>query len=52
MALVAYESMNAAGERLIDSALLNSILVLMVVTSLLGTILAQRFATKMAAVEL
>jgi len=52
VALVAYESMNAAGERLIDSALLNSILVLMVVTSLLGTILAQRFATKMAAVEL
>lgn len=52
VALVAYESMNAAGERLIDSALLNSILVLMVVTSLLGTILAQRFATKMAAAEL
>lgn len=52
VALVAYESMNAAGERLIDSALLNSILVLMVVTSLLGTILAQRFAIKMAAAEL
>lgn len=48
VALVAYESLNASGERLIDSALLNSILVLMVVTSLAGTILAQRFAIKMA----
>lgn len=48
VALVAYESVNEAGERLIDSALLNSILVLMVVTALVGTILAQRFAEKMA----
>lgn len=51
VALVAYESLNAAGERLIDGALLNSILVLMVVTSLLGTILAQKYARKVAATD-
>lgn len=46
VALVAYESLNQQGERLIDAALLNSILVLMVVTALLGTILSQRLANK------
>ncbi len=38
VALVAYESFNEAGERLIDEALLNSILVLMVVSAVIGTI--------------
>jgi Kef-type K+ transport system membrane component KefB len=38
VALVAYESMNQAGERLIDEAVLNSILVLMVFSAVLGTI--------------
>jgi hypothetical protein len=41
VALVAYESINTAGERLIDDAILNSILVLMVVTAVLGTILTE-----------
>jgi len=46
VALVAYESMNAAGERLIDSALLNGILVLMVVTAVAGTILTEYIGKK------
>lgn len=46
VALVAYESFNQQGERLIDAPILNSILVLMVVTALLGTILSQRFAQR------
>jgi Kef-type K+ transport system membrane component KefB len=41
VALVAYESINAAGERLIDDAILNSVLVLMVVTAVVGTILSE-----------
>lgn len=41
VALVAYESINTAGERLIDDAILNSILVLMVVTAVAGTILTE-----------
>lgn len=38
VALVAYESINGAGERLIDEAILNSVLVLMVVSAVLGTV--------------
>jgi Kef-type K+ transport system membrane component KefB len=38
VALVAYESMNAAGERLIDEAILNSVLVLMVISAVAGTV--------------
>jgi Kef-type K+ transport system membrane component KefB len=41
VALVAYESLNAAGERLIDEPLLNSILVLMVVSTVAGTIMVE-----------
>lgn len=51
VALVAYESMNQQGERLIDAPILNSILVLMVVTALLGTILSQRFAQRILNAE-
>ncbi len=47
VALVAYESMNSAGERLIDSALLNSILVLMVVSAVAGTIITEWVAARM-----
>jgi len=47
VALVAYESMNAEGVRLIDSALLNSILVLMVVSAVGGTIITELVATRM-----
>lgn len=38
VALVAYESINGAGERLIDEAILNSVLVLMVVSAVVGTV--------------
>lgn len=46
VALVAYESLNAAGERLIDSAILNSILVLMVVSAVAGTVATEFFGTR------
>lgn len=42
-ALVGFQTTNAAGERLIDQAMLNTILVLVVVTSLLGPVMTQRF---------
>lgn len=47
-ALVAYQTINAAGERLIDELALNSIIVLMVVTSILGPILTERFAKRLS----
>jgi Kef-type K+ transport system membrane component KefB len=41
-ALVGFQTVNPAGEQLIDQAMLNTILVLVVVSSLLGPILTQR----------
>ena len=41
-ALVGFQTFNAAGQQLIDQAMLNTILVLVVVTSLLGPIMTQR----------
>lgn len=46
-ALVAYETKNAAGERLIGEPVLNSVIVLLVVTSVLGPILTTRFAKQL-----
>lgn len=46
-ALVAYETVNPAGERLIDEPVLNTVIVLMVVTSLLGPILTERAGERM-----
>ena len=43
-ALVGYQTVNAAGVRLIDERMLNTILVLVVVSSVLGPILTERFA--------
>ena len=43
-ALVAYDTLNAAEERLIDRPLLNTVLVLVVVTSILGPMLTEYFA--------
>jgi Kef-type K+ transport system membrane component KefB len=43
-ALVAYDTFNPAGQRLVDSHLLNAVLVLMLVTSILGPTLTERFA--------
>lgn len=42
--LVGYQTLNAAGERLIGEGILNSVIVLMVVTSVLGPMLTARFA--------
>lgn len=41
-ALVGFQAVNAAGDQLIDQAMLNTILVLVVVSSLLGPIMTQR----------
>lgn len=49
VAFVAYESLNAQGERLIDESLLNSILVLMVVSAVVGSILTEWIAKRIAA---
>jgi Kef-type K+ transport system membrane component KefB len=47
-ALVAYNTVDQQGQRLIDEPILNTVIVLMVVTSILGPILTERFATQMA----
>jgi Kef-type K+ transport system membrane component KefB len=46
-ALVAYNAQNTAGQRLIDEPVLNSVIVLMVVTSLLGPILTDFFGRRL-----
>jgi Kef-type K+ transport system membrane component KefB len=45
-ALVAYETKNAAGVRLIDEAALNTILVLVVITATLGPVLTEYFGRR------
>jgi Kef-type K+ transport system membrane component KefB len=45
--LVAYKTLNPAGERLIPETILNSVLVLMVVTSILGPLLTARYASQL-----
>jgi len=42
-AIVAFETKNAAGDRLIDEPVINTVLVLVVVTSILGPILTEYF---------
>ena len=42
-AIVAFQTKNGAGERLIDEPVINTVLVLVVVTSILGPILTERF---------
>jgi hypothetical protein len=46
-ALVAFNTMNAAGKRLVDDRLLNVVLVLMLTTAILGPVLTARFAPRM-----
>jgi len=46
-ALVAYETKNAQDKRLIGEPVLNSVIVLLVVTSVLGPILTQQFASRL-----
>ena len=45
--LVGYDTLNSAGQRLLDSKMLNTVLVLLVTTCILGPILTERFATEM-----
>lgn len=47
--IVAYETINAAGERLIDSPVVNAIMVLVIVTASIGPILTEKFSQKMLA---
>ncbi len=47
-ALVAYNTVDKHGQRLIDEPILNTIIVLMVVTSILGPVLTERFSLKIA----
>jgi Kef-type K+ transport system membrane component KefB len=46
-ALVAYDTRNAAGQRLLDSQVLNAVLVLMLTTSILGPVLTDLFAPRL-----
>jgi Kef-type K+ transport system membrane component KefB len=48
-ALVAYECKDPYGQRLIDAPVLNTIVVLMVVTSLLGPVLTEQFGRRLVA---
>jgi Kef-type K+ transport system membrane component KefB len=48
-ALVAFEARDAEGRRLIDEPVLNSVIVLMVVTSVLGPILTEQFGKRLKA---
>jgi hypothetical protein len=45
--LVAYNTFNALGQRMIDGRLLNVVLVLMLTSSVLGPILTERFAVRL-----
>jgi Kef-type K+ transport system membrane component KefB len=47
VALVAYESLNTTGERLIDGPILNSILVLMVVSAVVSTVATEFIGKRM-----
>ena len=49
--LVAYHTFNAEGQRLLDERMLNAVLVLMLVTSILGPVLTERFAPRMLVAE-
>jgi Kef-type K+ transport system membrane component KefB len=46
-ALVAYDTLNRAGQRLIDGQLLNVVLVLMLTTAILGPVMTAHFAPRM-----
>jgi Kef-type K+ transport system membrane component KefB len=48
-ALVAYECKGPDGERLIDAPVLNTVIVLMVATSLLGPVLTEQFGRRLVA---
>jgi Kef-type K+ transport system membrane component KefB len=45
--LVAYKTLNAAGQPLLDARMLNGVLIMVLVTAILGPVLTQRFAPRM-----
>ena len=47
--LVAYKTINAAGQPLLDSRMLNAVLIMVLATAILGPILTQHFAPRMLA---
>jgi len=47
-ALVGYQTVNKSGQRLIDEPMLNTVLVLVVVTSVVGPILTERYARRIS----
>jgi Kef-type K+ transport system membrane component KefB len=47
--LVAYRTVNAAHQPLLDSRMLNGVLIMVLVTAILGPVLTQRFAPRLAA---
>ncbi len=49
--LVAYRTFNAAGQPLLDSRMLNGVLIMVLVTSILGPVLTQHFALRMSEPE-
>ena len=49
--LVAYHTVNADGQRMLDEKMLNAVLVLMLATSILGPVLTERFAPRMLDAE-
>jgi len=49
--LVAYKTLDRAGIRLLDERVLNVVLVLMLATSILGPVLTERFAPRLAKVK-
>jgi hypothetical protein len=46
-ALVAYATFNPVGQRLLDDKMLNVVFVLMLITSILGPVLTERFALEL-----
>ena len=46
--LVAHDTLDAAGQRLLDDRMLNVVLVLVLVTAILGPVLTERFAPRLA----
>jgi Kef-type K+ transport system membrane component KefB len=50
-ALVAFQTRDASGQRLLDEPMLNAVLVMLVITSVVGLVLTQRYAPRMVLAE-
>ena len=48
---VAFHTLNPSGQRLIDEPIINTVIVLMMVTSILGPVLTERFSRQIVATE-